>query len=92
MWQVVSRCGGQSLLHIAWHALPVYIVATLLIRAIKFILCRELVMTANRTVQERNAICRIVDSAESLTRKYVSQLKTVHFPSQDDNIATVATL
>ena len=49
-------------------------------------------MTANRTVQERNAICRIVDSAESLTCKYVSQLKTVHFPSQDDNIATVATL
>ena len=72
MWQVVSRCGGQSLLHIVcrgvWgHALPVYIVATLLIRAIKFILCRELAMTANRTVQERNAICRIVDSAESLT-------------------------
>ena len=32
-----------------------------------FILCRELVMTVNIPVQERNAICRIVASAGSLT-------------------------
>ena len=32
-----------------------------------FILCRQLVMTVNIPVQERNATCRIVTSAESLT-------------------------
>ena len=33
-----------------------------------FLLCRELVMTVNVTVQERNATCRIIASAESSTR------------------------
>ena len=33
-----------------------------------FILCRELVMTVNLAVQERNANCRIVASAGSSMR------------------------
>ena len=33
-----------------------------------FIVCRELVMTVNTPVQERNATCRIIASVGSLTR------------------------
>ena len=32
-----------------------------------FILCRELVLTVNMPVQERNATCRVVASTKSLT-------------------------
>ena len=47
-------------------------------------------MTVNIPVQERDAICRIIASAGSLTRYYTIPLKTVHFASQDGGIATVA--
>ena len=35
-----------------------------------FIVCRELVMTVNIPVQERNTTCRIVTSARSSTHLY----------------------
>ena len=57
-----------------------------------YILYRELVKTVDIPVQERNAICRIVASVESLMRYYITPIKIVHFTHRDDGIATVATI
>ena len=56
-----------------------------------FLFSRELViMTVNTPVQERNATCRIVGSAESFKCLTCCNDMLIHFAYQDGGIAMVA--